>query len=637
MGLERITAVVQGVHNNYDIDLFHHIIQAIIRLTPGVDPKNPSLKVVADHIRSCCFLIIDGVLPSNEGRGYVLRRIMRRAIRHGSKLGIASPFLAQLVLPLIEVMGDAYPELKTKRELIERVLTQEEKQFSRTLEQGLHLLKEYIQTITNGRIEGEMAFKLYDTYGFPLDLTQDIAREHQLEVDLEGFESCMQQQRAQSQSSSHFVVDYSNSEELTEASEFHGYEHLSMLSSVTTLLVDGKKVKELKQGMRGVVVLDNTPFYAESGGQVGDKGQLKTKNNDLFCVEDTQKMGQAIVHIGQMLNGSLQIKDPVSAEVDAERRAAVRLNHTATHLLHAALKQVVGAHVQQKGSLVDAERARFDFSHSEALTFDEIRTIEQLVNERIRANDVVCTDLMDLEEAKKSGAEALFGEKYADKVRVLTMGDFSKELCGGTHAQRTGDIGVFKITAEYGVSSGVRRIEMVTGAHALAWLNGRLSELDKAADVLKTTSEQVSEKLQVLYTSMKQQEKLLSQLKAKLAAKSSDDLLQDVVELNGINLLIKKLSGADSQTLRTTLDQLKSKLEDAVIVLYVIDNDKLHVVVGVSKTIVGRVPNAGTLVKHLCGKGGGRDDMAQGGGEVPVDLEKRLIQIKEWVVEQKVG
>ena len=637
MGLERITAVVQGVHNNYDIDLFHHIIQAIIRLTPGVDPKNPSLKVVADHIRSCCFLIVDGVLPSNEGRGYVLRRIMRRAIRHGSKLGISSPFLAQLVLPLIEVMGDAYPELKTKREHIERVLTQEENQFSRTLEQGLHLLKEYIQSITNGRIEGEMAFKLYDTYGFPLDLTQDIAREHQLEVDLAGFESCMQQQRAQSQSTSHFVADYSNSEELTDASAFHGYELLSMPSNVTNLLVNGQKVKELKPGERGVVVLDNTPFYAESGGQVGDKGQLKTKNNGLFRVEDTQKMGQAIVHLGEMLSGSLQVTDLVSAEVDVKRRAAIRLNHTATHLLHAALKQVVGSHVQQKGSLVDAERARFDFSHSEALTHDQIQAIEQLVNERIRANDEVCTELMDLDSAKNSGAEALFGEKYADKVRVLTMGDFSKELCGGTHARRTGDIGVFKITAEYGVSSGIRRIEMVTGAHALAWLNGQLSELDKAADVLKTTPAQVSEKLQVLYTSMKQQEKLLSQLKAKLAAVSSDDLLQDVVELNGINLLIKKLPGADSQTLRTTLDQLKSKLEDAVIVLYVIDNDKLQVVVGVSKAIVGRVPNAGTLVKHLCGKGGGRDDMAQGGGEVPVDLEKRLKQINKWVVEQKIG
>lgn len=634
MGLERITAVVQDVHTNYDIDIFQHLIQAIIKLTVGVDPKNPSLNVIADHIRSCSFLICDGVLPSNEGRGYVLRRIIRRAIRHGSKLGLRTAFLAQLVQPLIDVMGKAYLELKEHQALIEQVLTQEENQFAKTLEIGLSLLQEHIQGITTGRIEGQMAFKLYDTFGFPLDLTQDIAREHGLSVGLEGFEFCMQQQRALSQSSNQFAVDYSNAD-LTESSVFHGYDVESMQSNISVLLLDNQKVDKLAAGGRGVVVLLGTPFYAESGGQAGDKGQLITESGAIFRVDDTQKLGHAIAHYGELLKGSLHVGEGVKAEVDAPRRAAIRLNHTATHLLHAALKQIVGPHVHQKGSLVEAERARFDFSHTKSLTRDEINALETLVNDRIRVNDAVLTEVMALNEAKTSGAVALFGEKYSDNVRVLTLGDFSKELCGGTHARRTGDIGLFKIIAEYGVSSGIRRIELMTGASALNWLNDQLSALAEAAEVLKTPPSQVAEKVTQLVASAKLQEKQLSQLKEKLASKASGDLLDELVEINGINLLIKHLPGVDGQTLRTTLDQLKSKLEQAVIVLYAIDADKMQVIAGVSKSIVGQVPNAGTLVKHLCGKGGGREDMAQGGGVVPDDLNTRLVQIKAWIEEAK--
>ncbi len=634
MGLERITAVVQGVHNNYEIDLFHHVIQAIIQLTVGVDPKNPSLKVIADHIRSCSFLITDGVLPGNDGRSYVLRRIMRRAIRHGSKLGLRTPFLARLVTPLIDVMGDAYPVLKEQRDVIEQVLTQEENQFSRTLDHGLTLLQEYLRGMTTDRIEGHVAFKLYDTYGFPLDLTQDIAREHQLHVDLEGFEFCMQQQRTLSQSNNQFAVDYSTAD-LTESSVFHGYEVELMTSSVSVLLFNSQKIDKLISGHRGVVVLLDTPFYAESGGQVGDQGLLTSVSGAIFRVDDTQKLGHAIAHFGELLNGSLHVGDVVEARVDASRRAAIRLNHTATHLLHAALKQIVGPHVQQKGSLVDAERARFDFSHNKPLTHEQIQALESLVNDRIRANDEVVTQVMAIDEAKSSGAEALFGEKYADKVRVLTLGDFSKELCGGTHARRTGDIGIFKIIAEYGVSSGIRRIEIMTGAYALTWIHEQLSVLTKAADLLKSTPSQVAEKLIHFTNTMKQQEKTLFKLKEKLASQSSGDLLDELVEINGINLLIKNLPGADGQTLRTTLDQLKSRLDQVVIILYAIEADKMQVIAGVSKSIVGQVPNAGTLVKHLCGKGGGRDDMAQGGGVVPADLDSRLLQIKAWIEERK--
>ena len=494
------------------------------------------------------------------------------------------------------------------------------------------MLQEKIQTLEGKAIPGEMAFRLYDTYGFPVDLTADIARESGLSIDMASFNQAMQQQRELSQSASQFTTDYSVSSQLDEASVFHGYEKDSMQSTVTAILCDSVKVDKLTAGRKAAVVLENTPFYAESGGQVGDRGQLLGENL-VFQVEDTQRVGQAIVHYGQLLQGELSIGQTINAKVDSARRNAIRLNHTATHLLHAALKAIVGPHVQQKGSLVDAERARFDFSHFEALTSEQLRQLENLVNDRIRANDEVETQIMSIDEAKRSGAVALFGEKYSDAVRVLSLGDFSKELCGGTHAARTGDIGLFKITAEYGVASGVRRIEMVTGAYAQAWINEQLGILDGVAQKLKTTPANVSDKLSQFLHDAKQQEKELTRLQAKLAAKSGTDLLSQVQAVNDVNLLVKQLDGMDSQALRTTLDQLKSSLDQAVIVLFAIEQEKINVVAGVSKNILGRVPTAAMLVKHLCGKGGGRDDMAQGGGRVPDDLEEKIAQIKTMIVE----
>ncbi|WP_044011670.1 alanine--tRNA ligase [Legionella massiliensis] len=632
MGLERIAAVVQGVHNNYDIDIFQHLIRSICAIAPSIDPEHASLKVIADHIRACSFLIADGVMPSNEGRGYVLRRIIRRAIRHGNKLGLPTPFFCNLVEPLIDVMGEAYPELVSHRQQIERVLSQEENQFARTLEQGLRLLQEQIQSLKDKEIAGEVAFKLYDTYGFPIDLTADIAREQGLTIDMTGFNNCMQHQRELSQSASQFNVDYSNSAQFSESSEFHGYNEESLHSEILVLLCDNQKVTKLTKGSKGAVILKNTPFYAESGGQVGDRGKL-IDGKTIFRVDDTQRVGQAIVHYGELLEGELSINQEVSAHINAERRAAIRLNHSATHLLHAALKKVIGAHVQQKGSLVDAERARFDFSHYEALTPEQLRQLEVMVNDRIRHNDEIVTEIMDIDEAKQSGAVALFGEKYGDAVRVLSMGEFSKELCGGTHASRTGDIGLFKISAEYGIASGVRRIELVTGAYALNWVNQQLEMLDEMAAKLKTNTSNVRDKLSQFLHESKQQEKELARLQAKLVAKSGADLLADVQKINDVNLLIKQLGSMDSQTLRTTLDQLKSSMENAVIVLIAIEQEKMNVVAGVSKNLLGRVPTAAMLVKHLCGKGGGREDMAQGGGRVPDDLDDKISQIQAMIAE----
>lgn len=632
MGLERITAVVQGVHNNYDIDSFQHLIRAITKMAKGIDSHHPSLKVIADHIRACAFLIADGVMPSNEGRGYVLRRIIRRAVRHGNKLGLPTPFFCNLVEPLVEVMGDAYPELTSSRAQIERILAQEENQFARTLEQGLRLLQEQIQALDGKQIPGDVAFKLYDTYGFPLDLTADIAREQELQVDMDGFNRCMQQQREQSQSASQFSVDYSTTNQLTTESTFRGYEQDSWQSNVIDLLCDGHHLKKLSAGKKAAIVLADTPFYAESGGQIGDRGQL-VSDKAVFRVDDTQRIGQAIVHYGELMSGELLIGQTVTAEVDSQRREAIRLNHTATHLLHAALKTIVGAHVQQKGSLVDAERTRFDFSHFEALTPVQIQQIETLVNDRIRANDEVTTSVMNIEEAKKSGAVALFGEKYSDEVRVLTVGDFSKELCGGTHARRTGDIGLFKITAEYGVASGVRRIELVTGRYALQWMQEQLALLDDMAGLLKTTPASVAGKLSQFLQEAKLQEKELVRLKQKVTAQSGNAMLAEVQKIDDVNLLVKRVDNIDGQGLRAMLDQLKSSLDSAVIVLVAVSQDKMNVVVGVSKNILGKVPTAGMFVQYLCGKGGGRDDMAQGGGLVPDDLETKMNHIPTMVAE----
>lgn len=630
MGLERLAAVVQGVHSNYETDIFQYLIQATAKLGNITDLNHTSLNVIADHIRSCAFLIADGVIPGNEGRGYVLRRVIRRTVRHGNKLGLPTPFFSRLVEPLIKVMGDAYPELIKFKAHIEKILNQEENQFARTLDQGLRLLQEQMHSLGGHEISGEIAFKLYDTYGFPVDLTADIAREQGLYVDMEGFNQLMQQQREQSQAASQFSVDYSTSAQLDYQSDFHGYEKKETEAKIIALLQEGSEVQTLTQGTKGALVLDHTPFYAESGGQVGDKGILTSKG---FCfrVDDTQKKGQAIVHYGEVVEGTAALDQLVNAQIDNERREAIRLNHTATHLLHAALKTVVGPQVQQKGSLVDAERARFDFSHFEPLTAEQIIEIESLVNDQIRTNHEVVTRVMDIDSAKKSGAVALFGEKYTDKVRVLSMGEFSKELCGGTHARRTGDIGLFKIVAEYGIASGVRRIEMVTGRYALAWVNEQQFMLNELASLLKTTTNSLPDKVGQLIIENKGLEKEIAKLQSEKAQKSGADLANEVEKINGISLLVKRLEGVDSQTMRTTLDQLKSRLDSAVIVLFTIDQNKMNVIAGVSKSILGEAPSAAALVRHLCGKGGGRDDMAQGGGSVPPDLEKKIEEIREMV------
>ncbi|HAU3899588.1 TPA: alanine--tRNA ligase [Legionella pneumophila] len=630
MGLERLAAVIQGVHSNYEIDSFQYLIKAIAQLGQNIDLNHTSLKVIADHIRSCSFLIVDGVLPSNEGRGYVLRRIIRRAVRHGNKLGLPSPFFFKLVQPLIDVMGDAYPELINSKAHIERILQQEENQFTRTLEQGLRLLQDHIKNLKGQELSGEVAFKLYDTYGFPIDLTADIIREQGLHIDMEAFNQLMQQQREQSQAASQFTTDYHAVSQLDHQSEFHGYEKESMEAKIIGLLQEGNEVKSINKGAKGAVILDHTPFYAESGGQVGDKGLLIGKNCS-FQVDDTQKVGQAVVHYGEVIKGELTLDLSIHAQVDHIRRDAIRLNHTATHLLHAALKKIVGQHVQQRGSLVDAERARFDFSHFEALNPQQIQQIEEVVNAQIRANNEVITQVMDSESAKQSGAVALFGEKYSDAVRVLSMGDFSKELCGGTHARRTGDIGLFKIVAEYGIASGIRRIEMVTGRYALAWVNEQLGFMNNLAATLKTTPNSLQEKISQLLLDNKNQEKMIAKLLSEKAQKSGADILGEIEEIKGINLLIKQLEGMDSQTMRHTMDQLKSRIDSAVIILFTIEQNKMNVIAGVSKNIIGKTPSAAQLVRHLCGKGGGRDDMAQGGGNVPEDLNSKIKEIREMI------
>lgn len=627
MGLERIAAVMQQVHNNYDIDGFQHIIQAIHILVPQENVQHPSLKVIADHIRASAFLIAEGVMPGNEGRGYVLRRIIRRAIRHGHKLNLPHPFFADLVKPLAEMMVESYPEISSQQSMIRHVLLQEEQQFVRTLAQGLKILQEAMQVLENNMLSGEAAFKLYDTYGFPLDLTQDIAREHHIQVDISGFNQCMQVQKIQSQTSSQFSVNYFNTPLSHENTPFHGYETESLSSVITVLANEQGCVTALTSGMEGQVILQATPFYAESGGQVGDKGQLITAEA-VFKVQDTQRQGQAIVHFGKVEQGILRIGEKILAEVDSGHRSAVRLNHTATHLLHAALKKVIGDHVQQKGSLVDSMRARFDFSHRAPLSTEDLQRIELLVNQEIRANHPVVTELMPIEQAKKTGAAALFGEKYADEVRVLSLGDFSKELCGGTHAVRTGDLGLFKITAEYGVASGIRRIEMLTGEAALLWIQEQSAQMQTAAAYLKTAPAQLVEKLIQLQEESKQKEKELLQLQAKLNTQKSRDLIKEVEIIHGLNVLITTLPDAEMVALRMALDQLKSQLDPAVIVLYSQADGKLSVVASVSKSLLEKVPAAPELVKMLCGKGGGRPDMAQGGGLIPFDLQQRIEGIK---------
>ena len=637
MGLERLAAVMQGVHSNYEIDLFVHLINAVAQVTNCADLNNNSLKVIADHIRSCSFLIADGVVPSNEGRGYVLRRIIRRAIRHGHKLGMNQPFFHKLVATLDAEMGEAYPELRKAKDMVSKVLLQEEERFAETLDQGMQILEQAISELKGKTIPGDVVFKLYDTYGFPADLTNDVARERGLALDTDGFDKAMAEQRERARASKSFAVDYSHKIDIDTATEFTGYEHLSDPCEVLAIYKDGETAAELKAGEAGMVILNRTPFYAESGGQVGDTGVLLGKAGT-FQVSDTQKQGHDVFgHLGKVADGVIKQGETVQAQVDGTQRQAIRYNHSATHLMHAALRKVLGEHVQQKGSLVQADRLRFDFSHFEPIKPEQLKQIEELVNEHIRLNHDVETQLMAQDEAIKSGAMALFGEKYGDVVRVLRMGDFSTELCGGTHVSRTGDIGLFKITNETGTAAGVRRIEAVTGLGALRYIEQEERQLNEIAHLTKGKRDDVSERVKQLIDRNRQLEKELEQLKGKLASSAGSDLASQAQEINGIKVLAAKLDGADVKTLRDTLDQLKNKLGSAAVVLATVQDGKISLVAGVTKEQTRQI-KAGELVNAVAqqvgGKGGGRPDMAQAGGTNPAALDAALASVVDWVRNQ---
>ncbi|EMW2616775.1 alanine--tRNA ligase [Klebsiella pneumoniae] len=633
MGLERIAAVLQHVNSNYDIDLFRDLIASVAKVTGATDLTNKSLRVIADHIRSCAFLVADGVIPSNENRGYVLRRIIRRAIRHGNMLGAKDTFFWKLVAPLIDVMGSAGDELKQQQAQVEQVLKTEEEQFARTLERGLALLDEELSKLKGDTLDGETAFRLYDTYGFPVDLTADVCRERNIKVDEAGFETAMEEQRRRARESSGFGADYNAMIRVDGASEFKGYDHLELNGKVTALFIDGKAVDSVSAGQEAVVILDQTPFYAESGGQVGDKGELKGAGFS-FAVSDTQKYGQAIGHIGKVASGTLKVGDAVQADVDEARRQRIRLNHSATHLMHAALRQVLGTHVAQKGSLVNDKALRFDFSHFEAMKPEEIRAVEDLVNAQIRRNLAIETNIMDIDAARASGAMALFGEKYDDRVRVLRMGDFSTELCGGTHAARTGDIGLFRITSESGTAAGVRRIEAVTGEGAMAILHAQSDQLNDIAQLLKGDSHNLGEKVRAALERTRQLEKELQQLKEQAAAQESANLSSKAEEINGVKLLVSELTGVEPKMLRTMVDDLKNQLGSTIVVLATVADGKVSLIAGVSKDVTDRV-KAGELVgmvaQQVGGKGGGRPDMAQAGGTDASALPAALASVKGWV------
>ncbi|EJC3838154.1 alanine--tRNA ligase [Salmonella enterica] len=633
MGLERIAAVLQHVNSNYDIDLFRTLIEAVAKVTGATDLGNKSLRVIADHIRSCAFLVADGVLPSNENRGYVLRRIIRRAVRHGNMLGAKETFFYKLVGPLIEVMGSAGEELKRQQAQVEQVLKTEEEQFARTLERGLALLDEELAKLQGDTLDGETAFRLYDTYGFPVDLTADVCRERNIKVDEAGFEAAMEEQRRRAREASGFGADYNAMIRVDSASEFKGYDHLELNGKVTALFVDGKAVDAINAGQEAVVVLDQTPFYAESGGQVGDKGELKGAGFT-FAVDDTQKYGQAIGHLGKLSAGALKVGDAVQADVDEARRARIRLNHSATHLMHAALRQVLGTHVAQKGSLVSDKVLRFDFSHNEAMKPSEIREVEDLVNSQIRRNLPIETNIMDLDAAKAKGAMALFGEKYDERVRVLSMGDFSTELCGGTHASRTGDIGLFRIISESGTAAGIRRIEAVTGEGAMATVHAQSDRLNDIAHLLKGDSQNLGDKVRAVLERTRQLEKELQQLKDQAAAQESANLSSKAVDLNGVKLLVSELAGIEPKMLRTMVDDLKNQLGSTVIVLATVVEGKVSLIAGVSKDVTDRV-KAGELIgmvaQQVGGKGGGRPDMAQAGGTDAAALPAALASVQGWV------
>lgn len=633
MGLERVSAVLQHVHSNYEIDVFQTLIHAAMDVTGCTDKENKSLRVIADHIRSCAFLIADGATPSNEGRGYVLRRIIRRAIRHGYMLGCKEVFFYRLVPTLVAEMGVAFPELVSGQARIERALKLEEEQFARTLEQGMKLLEQAIADVKNQTLSGEVVFKLYDTYGFPVDLTNDIARERNLQLDMDGYDACMKEQRERSQGASNFGVDYSKALKVDAQTEFHGYEKLQHQGKVLALLKDGAEISSAANEDNLLVVLDHTPFYAESGGQVGDRGVMKSSRAQMV-VSDTIKIGHAFAH-KVALTGSLSVGDEVDASVDFAARRRTALNHSATHLMHAALRHVLGTHVTQKGSLVDADRLRFDFSHSEPVKSDEITRIEKIVNEQIRANHQVATQVMAPEQAIKAGAMALFGEKYGDSVRVLSMGDFSMELCGGTHVSRTGDIGLFKIVSEGGIAAGIRRIEAITGESALAWLHEREAQLGTLASALKVDVAALPARVQQISDRAKQLEKEVEQLKAAAAVQKAEQLLEFAKSKGEAKVLIAQIDQLDAKTLRETAEKLRDKLNNGVVLLISSDGEKLAFVATVAKSL-SKTVSSGEIVSQLAqsldGRGGGKPEMAQGGAPVGGDVEAAKSSVETWIL-----
>jgi len=635
MGLERISAILQGVHSNYEIDLFQGLIAAAASVTNAQDMDDKSLRVVADHIRSCAFLISDGVMPSNEGRGYVLRRIIRRAVRHGNKLGAQGSFFYKLVAALIEQMGQAYPELAKQQEIIEKVLRIEEEQFGKTLERGLAILEESLNDLKGDIIPGDLVFKLYDTYGFPADLTADVARERQMTIDHKGFEECMAVQRKTAQQAGKFGADYNDQLKSDKHTDFKGYDSTHHSATVVEIFAGGEAVQLLEDGQQGIVVLDRTPFYAESGGQTGDTGTITVAGGE-FNVTNTTKLGNAFAHHGTV-QGRIGVNDKVDATIDDTRRDSIKKNHTATHILHEALRQLLGDHVGQKGSLVQPDRLRFDFSHFEAVTKDELREIERVVNDEIRRNFALNTELMAIDDAKAKGAMALFGEKYDDEVRVVTIGDYSIELCGGTHVERAGDIGLFKIVSESGIAAGVRRIEAVTGADAVAYVSEQEQQLSDVAALVKGDSASVLEKVTALLEKSKSLEKQIAQLNDKLASAAGASLLDSVVEINGVKLLVANVEGTESKALRGMVDDLKNKIGSGVIALGVASGDKVSLIAGVTKDLTGKV-KAGELVNHMAGqvggKGGGRPDMAQAGGSEPQNLAAALDSVTAWLTER---
>ncbi|WDE10901.1 alanine--tRNA ligase [Thalassomonas haliotis] len=635
MGLERISAIMQGVHSNYEIDIFQGLISDAANLLGCGDLEHKSLRVIADHIRSCSFLIADDVMPSNEGRGYVLRRIIRRAIRHGHKLEAKSHFFHKLVASLAKQMGQAYPELIQKQETIEKILRIEEEQFGRTLDRGMLLLEDILSNLKGDTIAGDDVFKLYDTYGFPADLTADIARERQLKIDHNGFDVAMGLQRERAQQASQFGTDYNEQMKSDHDTRFKGYTNSSYSSTVVEIFKDAQSVSQLASGEQGVVILDATPFYAESGGQVGDSGELHLPGG-VFEVTDTIKLGNAFAHVG-VAHTSVQLNARVRAEIDTVRRAAIVKNHTATHLLHAALRKVLGEHVTQKGSLVEPEKLRFDFSHFEGVTLNELREVEQMVNSEIRRNLERHTALMPIDEAKEKGAMALFGEKYDDEVRVVTLGEFSTELCGGVHVERSGDIGLFKITSEAGIAAGVRRIEAVTAEAALCFVEQQSSSLASIAALVKSDVPGVTGKVELLISKAKQQEKEIAQLKQQLAAQAGSDLVSQAKDIHGVKVLVAELDGVESKALRGMMDELKNKMQSGIIMLATANEGKVGLIAGVTKDLVGRV-KAGELVNMVAqqvgGKGGGRPDMAQAGGSQPENVAPALASVEPWLAEK---